>query len=52
MSKRVIEDSEDEEDDDQPESPPQKRTRIVRKPSQRQADISKFKLDVFASHPA
>jgi len=44
MPKRIVEDSEDEEGEEELESHPLKRTRTVRKPSQRQVDISKLDL--------
>lgn len=45
MSKRAIVDSDDEDEDQVSESPPQKRTRVVRKPSQRQVEISMLPLN-------
>jgi hypothetical protein len=44
MVKRVILESDDEDEDQESESPPQKRTRVARKPSQRQAQISMLNL--------
>jgi hypothetical protein len=50
MSKRVIAYSEDEDEEQVSESPPQKRTRVVRKPSQRQVEISTWPLNKLSSN--
>ena len=44
MPKHIVKDSDDEEEQAELESPPLKWTRIVQKPSQWQADISKLGL--------
>lgn len=50
MAKRVIEDSEDSDDGEVSESAPKKRTRVVRKPSQRQVEISTLPLNQISSN--
>ena len=50
MPKRVILESEDEDEEEASESPPQKRTRVVRKPSQQQVEISTLPLNRVSSN--